>query len=579
MNKFWNFRNQDDTEIAELLLYGDISSETWWGDEITPQQFANDLSAQGGKDINVRINSPGGDVFAAHTIFNLLQSYTGKVTVYVDGLAASAATIIMLAGQKCIMPSNSVMMIHNPAVGLCGYYAADDMVKMSNDLGIIKQSIMNAYKTKCKLDDDQLSQLMDDETWLTADLAKQYGFADEIEDQATTDELGNYHGGYIKVELSPEEYQKQYEFDAKQQAIENGDYEALMGDGSAEKEKVQAMLDAVTNKYDPEETGKEKKKKHEKSEIADEAGDYAEMIKQAADAYGVDRNLFAALVKAESGFNPDAESDAGAIGFTQLMPDTADSLGVNAYDPRENLMGGAHYLRQQLDAFGGNVRMALAAYNAGPGNVQKYGGVPPFEETQNYVNKIIGYLHDTGNASEDKPGDYYKRQQEAQKKYADMMKQLDSKINSTKQLPTRETESMKLAYIMLQEWDLSDFGNRIPQIQFEVVTTSILVPANYSGGSYSELHFNGQDLSNGFFTNSTFKNCIFINCRLDNTDWSSSTLTECNFTGSVIRDSTFDKSTISGCTFNGCDARGTNFATANISGSAFVGADLREVEF
>jgi len=181
MNKFWNFRNQADGDIAELLLYGNISSETWWGDEITPQQFANDLSAQGGKDIHVRINSPGGDVFAAHTISNLLQSYTGDVTVYIDGLAASAATIIIPAGKKCIMPSNAVMMIHNPAVGLCGYYAADDMVKMSKDLGIIKQSIMNAYKTKCNLDDDQLSQLMDDETWLTADMAKQYGFADEIE--------------------------------------------------------------------------------------------------------------------------------------------------------------------------------------------------------------------------------------------------------------------------------------------------------------------------------------------------------------------------------------------------------------
>lgn len=137
------------------------------------------MAALGGKQVNVRINSPGGDVFAAHAIFNQLATYSGEVTVYIDGLAASAATIVMMAG-KVIMPSNSMIMIHNPAVGLLGYYDYDQMMKMAADLEIVKQSIMNAYKTKSHLDDKKLSKLMDDETWMTAEMAKEYGFVDEV---------------------------------------------------------------------------------------------------------------------------------------------------------------------------------------------------------------------------------------------------------------------------------------------------------------------------------------------------------------------------------------------------------------
>ena len=109
-------------------------------------------------------------------------------------------------------------------------------------------------------------------------------------------------------------------------------------------------------------------------------------ITAAAKKHGIDPALLAGLVKQESGFNPNAGSPAGARGLTQLMPATAAGLGVtNVLDPIQNLDGGAKYLRQQLDAFGGDVTRALAAYNAGPGAVQRYGGVPPYAETQNYV--------------------------------------------------------------------------------------------------------------------------------------------------------------------------------------------------
>jgi soluble lytic murein transglycosylase-like protein len=113
---------------------------------------------------------------------------------------------------------------------------------------------------------------------------------------------------------------------------------------------------------------------------------YAAEITQAATANGVDPALLAGLVKQESGFNPSAGSGAGARGLTQLMPGTASGLGVtNILDPQQNLNAGAKYLKQQLDAFGGDVTKALAAYNAGPGAVQRFGGVPPYAETQNYV--------------------------------------------------------------------------------------------------------------------------------------------------------------------------------------------------
>lgn len=118
------------------------------------------------------------------------------------------------------------------------------------------------------------------------------------------------------------------------------------------------------------------------------------IFEEAASTYGISVDLLKAVAKAESNFNPDAVSHAGAMGVMQLMPGTASSLGVtDPFDARQNIMGGAKYLKSNLDKYNGDVSLALAAYNAGPGSVQKYGGVPPYAETQNYVKKVTSYMN------------------------------------------------------------------------------------------------------------------------------------------------------------------------------------------
>lgn len=135
----------------------------------------------------------------------------------------------------------------------------------------------------------------------------------------------------------------------------------------------------------------------ETQETEPTVSDYDDMIDQAATKNGVDPDLVKAVVKAESGFKSDAVSRTGAQGLMQLMPSTASALGVSdPFDPEQNIDAGTRYLKSQIDRFG-DTKLALAAYNAGPGNVVKYGGVPPFNETKNYVSKVMGYLGDIQN--------------------------------------------------------------------------------------------------------------------------------------------------------------------------------------
>ena len=180
--KFWSVVNLANSE-AEIKLYGPIASGHSWfdnGDEVTANDFIKDLESLGGKDLTVRINSPGGDVFAAHTIHNQLLAYKGNVTVIIDGLCASAATIVAVAGKKIIMPSNALFMIHNPAIGLDDYYGAEELNKVLNALKGVKDSIIAAYRKRCKVSDVEISQMMDAETWMGAQECLDKGFIDEI---------------------------------------------------------------------------------------------------------------------------------------------------------------------------------------------------------------------------------------------------------------------------------------------------------------------------------------------------------------------------------------------------------------
>lgn len=175
----WEIKNVTDSS-AELYLYGTIASESWFDDEITPKAFADDLAELGGRAVTLRINSPGGDAFAAQAMYSRLLDYGGKVTAKIDGLAASAAVLLVCAADVVEMPSNALLMIHNPMLGLVGNYDAGKLGKYADYLGTVKQTIINAYRKKVNLESKKLAKMMDAETWMTAQEAKEYGFADVV---------------------------------------------------------------------------------------------------------------------------------------------------------------------------------------------------------------------------------------------------------------------------------------------------------------------------------------------------------------------------------------------------------------
>ena len=159
------------------MLNGTIAEESWFDDDITPQLFREELNAGSG-DITVWINSPGGDCVAAAQIYNMLMDYRGSVTVKIDGIAASAASVIAMAGTRVLVSPVSMLMIHNPATMAMG--DAAEMQKAIAMLDEVKESIINAYEIKTGMSRAKLSHLMDAETWMDAHTAVDLGFADEI---------------------------------------------------------------------------------------------------------------------------------------------------------------------------------------------------------------------------------------------------------------------------------------------------------------------------------------------------------------------------------------------------------------
>lgn len=182
MKKGWEINNEAGSDSAELLLYGAIrDEESWLSSGVGAKELAETLQSLGNKPLMVRINSYGGSVFAGHAIMNALKNYPGNVTAKIDGIAASAATVALMGADRIVMPANAMMMIHNPLLSLEGAYEQKDFEQMSEVLEEVKNSILQAYRTRSHLSEEKLSRLMDQETWMTAATAKAYGFADEIE--------------------------------------------------------------------------------------------------------------------------------------------------------------------------------------------------------------------------------------------------------------------------------------------------------------------------------------------------------------------------------------------------------------
>lgn len=190
MKKFWNWKTrtvtnqeaQEQVQERTLFLNGTIAEESWFDDDVTPQLFKDELMAGSG-DITVWINSPGGDCVAAAQIYNMLMDYKGNVTVKIDGIAASAASVIAMAGTKVLVSPVSMLMIHNPMTAAFGN--SEEMQKAIEMLGSVKDSIINAYEIKTGLSRAKLSHLMDAETWMDANKAVELGFADEIMQRST----------------------------------------------------------------------------------------------------------------------------------------------------------------------------------------------------------------------------------------------------------------------------------------------------------------------------------------------------------------------------------------------------------
>jgi len=180
MAKWWRITNQGN-KTAEVQIYGVISDEKWYEDDVTPNEFKAELDALGDIDLlNVHINSPGGSVFAGFTLYNILKRHPAAVATHVDGMAASIASVVLQGADERVMATNGMVMIHNPMAIALGY--AEDLRKVADDLDKIREPIVKSYSDRVSVSDDEVKAMMDAETWMTAEEAVEKGFADRIDE-------------------------------------------------------------------------------------------------------------------------------------------------------------------------------------------------------------------------------------------------------------------------------------------------------------------------------------------------------------------------------------------------------------
>ena len=210
VKKFWSWIRDADSGERVLRLEGPIDEDNFWGDEITPKDFREELEAEDG-DVTLWINSPGGNVFAASEIYTMLRDYKGKITVKIDAIAASAASVVAMAGDTVLMSPSSLLMIHDPSTIAMGN--TEDMEHAITVLNEVKEAIINAYADKTGLRRNKIAELMTNETWMNAKKAVELGFADDIlfsdkkEDESDGDESGEQetHEEQAGVDENPDE--------------------------------------------------------------------------------------------------------------------------------------------------------------------------------------------------------------------------------------------------------------------------------------------------------------------------------------------------------------------------------------
>lgn len=203
-NNFYQLTNVNE-DSAELFIYGDITSYKWYEDDVCAYDMAKELESLGGKNLKVRINSYGGEVAQGLAIYNLLKTYEGEVTTLCDGFACSAASVIFMAGRNRVMPKSSLLMIHNAWTYAAG--DANELRKIAEQIEKITQPSIEVYKSVSNLNEERIKQMMDDETWITADEALSYGFATEIVEDSPKQSLRDEM--FAKIVLRNKELEKE----------------------------------------------------------------------------------------------------------------------------------------------------------------------------------------------------------------------------------------------------------------------------------------------------------------------------------------------------------------------------------
>ena len=197
--RFWDWDKETETGVRTLYLDGTIAAESWLDDDVTPKLFKDELTSGDG-DIVVWLNSPGGDCVAASQIYTMLMEYRGDVTVKIDGIAASAASVIAMAGTKVLMAPTSLMMIHNPASIAIG--GTEEMQKVIAMLDETKECIINAYEIKTSLSRAKISHMMDGETYMNANKAVELGFADGILEDARQSHMDDVAFAFSSIDVT-----------------------------------------------------------------------------------------------------------------------------------------------------------------------------------------------------------------------------------------------------------------------------------------------------------------------------------------------------------------------------------------